>query len=216
MRRLAPASAALAAALVAAAVLGCAPARPAFRSGDLLFQDLDCGDLCDAIEGVTTGVRGARLSHVGIADVAEGGTVYVIEAYDGVSRRPLAEFLTRTAGRYVHARLRAPWSELAGAATEAARRRLGQPYDPLFRFGDTRYYCSELVYEVFREANGGTPLFPAAPMFYGDPTDPHDPWWPVWRRYFAEQAAEVPQGAPGVNPGALSRSEALDILHFQP
>ena len=34
--------------------------------GDLLFQDLDSSPLCDAIEIVTTGYKGANLSHVGI------------------------------------------------------------------------------------------------------------------------------------------------------
>ena len=33
-------------------------------NGDLLFQDLDCGPFCDAIEKVTEGYRGAQLSHV--------------------------------------------------------------------------------------------------------------------------------------------------------
>jgi len=36
------------------------------QPGDLLFQDLDCGPLCDAIEKVTTGYQGANFSHVGI------------------------------------------------------------------------------------------------------------------------------------------------------
>ncbi|MHC4724324.1 MAG: hypothetical protein ACYS9V_08765 [Planctomycetota bacterium] len=36
------------------------------KEGDLLFQDLDCGPLCDAIEKVTTGYQGSNFSHVGI------------------------------------------------------------------------------------------------------------------------------------------------------
>ena len=43
------------------------------RPGDLLFQDLDAGPLCDAIEKVTTGYRGANLTHVGV--VAEAGRI---------------------------------------------------------------------------------------------------------------------------------------------
>ena len=37
-----------------------------FRTGDLLFQDIDCGGLCDAIEKVTAGVKGYHFSHVGL------------------------------------------------------------------------------------------------------------------------------------------------------
>ena len=195
---------------------GCAPPRSAIRTGDLLFLDLDCGPTCDAIEGVTTGVRGARLSHVGIADVAEDGAVHVVEAYEGVARVALGDFLARTGGRYVQVRLRFPLRDLAVRATRAALRRLGLAYDPLFRVGDDRYYCAELVYEAFREANGGTPLFPLAPMSFGDTDAPDDPWWPIWRRYFAALGEEVPQGEPGLNPGALSRSEHVEVLHFDP
>lgn len=203
-------------ALLALWLAACAPARPAVRTGDLLFQDLDCGATCDAIEGVTQGVRGARLSHVGIADVDPGGAVHVIEAYDGVTRTPLAAFLARTGGRYVHARLRGPGAALAAAAARAARRHVGRAYDPLFRMGDDAYYCSELVHVAFRDANGGEPVFPLAPMDFGDPTGRRDPWWPVWAAYFAERGAPIPQGEPGINPGAISRSDRLEVLYFDP
>ena len=33
------------------------------KEGDLLFQDLNCGELCDAIETVTQGVDGKDFSH---------------------------------------------------------------------------------------------------------------------------------------------------------
>ena len=207
---------ACAACAACAAFAACATTRPEIRTGDLLFLDLDCGATCDAIEGVTEGVRGAHLSHVGVADLAASGEVYVIEAYDGVTRTPLADFLARTAGRYVHARLKPPWQTLGVAAAAAARRHAGAAYDPLFRLGDDRYYCSELVWEAFRDANGGAPLFELAPMDFGDPTGERGPWWSVWAAYFAERGVPVPQGEPGINPGAISRSERLDVLYFDP
>ena len=33
------------------------------KAGDLLFQDLDCGPMCDAIEAVTEGAQGKDFSH---------------------------------------------------------------------------------------------------------------------------------------------------------
>ena len=37
-----------------------------FKSGDLLFQDLQCGPLCNAINAVTKGYQWKDFSHVGI------------------------------------------------------------------------------------------------------------------------------------------------------
>ena len=203
--------------LAAALVFGaCAPQRPAFRTGDLLFQDLDCGAICDAIEDVTMGVRGARLSHVALVDVDPDGAVYVVEALDGVTRLPLDTFLDRTAHRYVHARFRPALRDLAERAVAAARGLLGRPYDPDFRAGDGAYYCSELIYEAFAAAGAGASPFALAPMDYRGPEGEESRAWRYWLGYFAARGLEVPQGQLGINPGALSRSSALDIVHFDP
>ena len=42
------------------------PSEFQFQRGDLLFQDLDCGPPCDAIEAVTVGYQNANLSHCDI------------------------------------------------------------------------------------------------------------------------------------------------------
>ena len=65
--------------------------------GDLLFQDLDCGRLCDAIGKVTTGYDGAGFSHVGIAARDGTGEIVVIEAVSaGVASTPLDSFPGRS------------------------------------------------------------------------------------------------------------------------
>ena len=43
-----------------------------FQVGDIIFQDLDCGPPCDAIEAVTSGYNGAQLSHCGIITEVKG------------------------------------------------------------------------------------------------------------------------------------------------
>mgnify|MGYP003338349778 CR=1 FL=1 len=47
--------------------------------GDLLFQDLDCGPLCDAIEAVTEGAEGRDFSHCAMV-VQVGDSLKVVEA----------------------------------------------------------------------------------------------------------------------------------------
>ena len=62
--------------------------QTSFKVGDIIFQDLDCGPPCDAIEAVTSGYNGAQLSHCGIITEIQGkefSQIFVIEAIgDGV------------------------------------------------------------------------------------------------------------------------------------
>lgn len=200
-------------------VAGCAGQATDFlpRPGDLLFQDLDCGPLCDAIEDVTTGYRGARLSHVGLAAEDEAGRIVVIEAVSkGVVATELQAFLDRATDpdgrpRVIVGRLRRPHRHLIPAGIQEAVTLKGKPYDRRFAAGNDEYYCSELVYEVFRRANGGRALFPLEPMTFQDPRTRRTQ--PAWERYFAELGVAVPEGEPGINPGGISRSPALTIVY---
>ena len=47
------------------------------QPGDLLFQDLDCGPFCDAIEKATKGYQGTNLSHVGVVALDENNIVVI-------------------------------------------------------------------------------------------------------------------------------------------
>lgn len=51
----------------------------ALKPGDLLFQDLECGSLCDAIFQVTHGYHETHISHVGMVISTKPKTM-VIEA----------------------------------------------------------------------------------------------------------------------------------------
>src|SRR3972149_2754189 len=84
--------------LFALIVAGCTSVKPDFsiRPGDLLFRDSECGPLCDAIEKVTAGYKGANLSHVGIAAKDANGGIIVLEAVSkGVVATDLQSFIYR-------------------------------------------------------------------------------------------------------------------------
>lgn len=184
--------------------------------GDLLFQDLDSSPLCDAIEKVTFGVNGGSFCHVGIATVEDHNGPQVIEAYGAVTAtHPLSEFLARSkdnAGRpkVIVGRLKEPYRSLVPAAIQRARKLLGAPYDQFFLPGNDRFYCSELVWECFRDS-AGKPLFELAPMTFREPgtSEPMT----VWKDYYAKLSVPIPEGVPGCNPGGLSRSDKINIVH---
>jgi len=187
------------------------------ESGDLLFQDSDCGPLCDAIEKVTIGYGGANFSHVGIVAVDDNGNLVVIEAVSrGVEVTPLRTFLGRsldTKGRpkVVVGRLKKAYHHLIAPAIEEALALKGKPYDKVFAVGDEAYYCSELVYEIFRRVNDNTPVFTLQPMTFKEPGTEHTQQ--TWQEYFSALGVRVPEGLPGINPGSISRSAALTIIH---
>lgn len=185
--------------------------------GDILFQDLDCGPFCDAIEAVTYGVNGADFSHNGLISKIEGDEVYVLEAVSaGVVETPLDTFLLRSKDhngnpKVLVGRLDSAHVHLASPAVDSARLRLGKSYDHHFDIMNDRYYCSELLYYAFKEANGGLPIFQLRAMTYIDPDTKHP--FPQWVDYFQDLKTPIPENLPGLNPGSMSRNTYLEIIH---
>lgn len=123
-------------------------APPALRTGDLVFQTSRSSQ-SRAVQEAT----GSRWSHVGIVEVASDG-VFVLEAEGTVARTPWARFVRRGADGVLALRPRALGPDAAARVAAEARRHLGKPYDPLFGWGDDRFYCSELVRKAFARGAG--------------------------------------------------------------
>lgn len=205
------------------AIAGCATpnqtteAAFALQPGDLLFQDLDAGPLCDAIETVTQGVEGAKFSHVGMVSRVDAMGATVIEAVGaGVKETPIAEFLERSASkdgtsRVLVGRIDGHVRELIPSAIDVSRSFLGRPYDTVFAMDDSAFYCSELLYESFRVANRGEAIFTLFPMTFIDPAT--GATFPAWTSYYADLGAPIPEGEPGLNPGGMSRAPFVRIVH---
>jgi len=184
------------------------------RAGDLLFQNLDCGPMCDAIEAVTEGVDGQDFSHVGMVCSA-GKRVMIMEAIGkGVDSVSLEDFLKRSHNKVWVGRVKEPYLGLVKDAVAFAKQQTGIPYDGAFLYNNGRYYCSELVYDAFLHASDGKPFFRMYPMTYREPGS--TAFFPVWVDYFAKMGMEIPEGLPGCNPGGLSRSDKIAIVGTLP
>ncbi|MEZ4298348.1 MAG: YiiX/YebB-like N1pC/P60 family cysteine hydrolase [Polyangiaceae bacterium] len=185
------------------------------RDGDLLFQDL-AGRGATAIEVVSPGFNGAEVSHVGI-HLWIGTVNYVVEAFPPEVRlTPLPVYLRRARDeldrpRVFVGRLKPEYEHLIPDAVEEALSMRGLPYDRVYLTGEDAYYCSELVVDAFKYANGGAEVFPEHPMSFRDPaTGAILDYWVSYYRYFGRP---VPEGEPGSNPGELSMSDKIEVLH---
>jgi hypothetical protein len=184
-------------------------AEEGLRAGDLLFQDLDCGPMCNAIETVTEGVNGMDFSHCAMV-IEEHDSLKVIEAIGAsVQVTSLKEFKQRS-NKIVVARLKKMNEGIITRAVAYAKSLKGKPYDDVFLLNNDRYYCSELLYESFKVANHGKPIFELAPMTFMDPAT--KAYYPIWVDYYHELNCPIPEGKPGLNPGSISRSDQLEIL----
>ena len=188
------------------------------EEGDLIFQDLDCGPLCDAIEKVTSGFNGANFSHIGLVIKDSTNQFVVLEAMgDNVHTTPLDKFL----GRYLDAdgnpkaivgRLRPEYKDIIPGFVGYAKSYLGKPYDDVYIMDNDSLYCSELIYLSALRANDGTPIFMLNPMTFKDP-DTGD-FNPAWVEYYKKLGVKIPEGELGINPGGISLSDKIDIIHI--
>ncbi len=183
------------------------------QPGDLVFQDLDCGPLCSAIEEVTAKRGFPRVSHVAMVLTVSPKQVLLMEALGSVRKIPLKDFSKRSRARsgrakIVVARLKPHLRHHIPFVLMELKKRLGSPYDEAFLPDNGAYYCSELIADAF--ASIGVDLFPRHPMEFGSPGSRSRQ---VWEQHFAKTGRLLPQGKPGTNPVDLLSSPYVERLY---
>lgn len=185
------------------------------QEGDLLFQDLNCGELCDAIEAVTEGVNGKDFSHCAMV-VKINDTLQVVEAIgDKVQVTSLRNFFARsgdttTIQNITVGRVLEKYHPIIARAAMKAKAHIGEPYDDVFLMNNNSWYCSELLYESFKAANDSNDFFELNPMTFKDPKT--NDYFPAWVDYYQQLKTDIPEGRPGINPGLISRSDKIEIV----
>lgn len=181
-----------------------------YKEGDFIFQNINCGPLCEAINEVTHGYNGINFNHIGMV-IEHEGTLQVIEAtWPEVCITPLDKFTSKNVEAQYVGRLKTEYQELISKAKEFSIAQLGIPYDVNYLMNNNKYYCSELIYDAFKSANDNTEVFPLFPMTYKSKTTKE--FFPVWLDYFKKLNQEVPEGLPGCNPAGMSLDNKIVIL----
>lgn len=186
------------------------------QHGDLLFlvASQQRSDVAAAIADVTEGIDLLPVTHVAIV-CKQGDATFALEAsgHNGVWLTPIDSFFCHAPhsrdGRPLVVAGRLKDTSNVDVSVSKALTYVGRPYDDLYSPTDSAIYCSELVQLAYHDSEG-TPVFPLQPMSFHDASGKVTDFW---REYYRRRGLEVPEGHPGTNPGALSRSERIEIIH---
>ena len=179
------------------------------QTGDLLFQKMNCGELCEAIHAVTKGYQGNDFSHLGLV-LIENDSVFILEAAGNAVRKvTLEEFSKNTTTTMFIGRVKKKYEKLIPQVISFSKEQLGIPYDDDYLYDNGKYYCSELIYDAFLNAYG-KPFFELQPMTFKQPQT--NVFFPAWVAYYNDLKIEIPEGKPGCNPGGISTSKKIKII----
>jgi hypothetical protein len=180
------------------------------KQGDLLFQNIDCGPLCDAIEQVTFGRDSLKFSHIGLVYIKQD-SVYVIEAIGKtVTITSYQNFKKRSTNPLYLGRIKPEHQHLIDSAISFTIKQIGVPYDEPFLYNNQKYYCSELIYDAFKSSNQNNPFFELEPMTFKAPNS--NIYFKAWVDYYKKLNIKIPEGKPGINPAGISRSDKINWL----
>jgi hypothetical protein len=179
------------------------------KTGDLLFQKMNCGDLCDAIHAVTEGYQGIDFSHLGLVYI-QNDSIFIIEAAGNAVRKvTLEQFSENTKTTMYIGRVKNKFRKLIPAVIDFSLKQIGTPYDDDYLYDNGKYYCSELIYVAFLKAYEN-PFFDLQPMTFKQPET--NEFFPAWVTYYQNLGVEIPEGKPGCNPGGISTSNKIKII----
>lgn len=116
------------------------------RDGDIVFH---CSDSRQA--PLLRYATASPVTHCGIV-IEKGDKLYVLEAENGVELTAIEKWIDRgIGGVYMVRRSKKPLNKKV-----SYKKYLGIRYDMSFKFDNGKYYCSELVWEIFRDQYGVT------------------------------------------------------------
>ena len=108
------------------------------KEGDVIFQT----SLSQQSPLIKMGTR-STITHCGVV-VMKDGKPYVLETQKTLVLTPLKKFITRGKdGKYWHKRPKLDNIKIKYNSY------LGKPYDLAFKFDNGKFYCSELIYDIY-------------------------------------------------------------------
>jgi hypothetical protein len=185
------------------------------EEGHILFQDLDKDDIDSAIEEVTKTDLDYNFTHVAIV-INDNNELKILEAVTkGVQITTIEEFLNRNLingkPKVVVGELKPEFRSATKEAIAHGKTLVGLPYDHIYKIGDSTYYCSELLYEMYHKVNPSVETFQLNPMTFKDPKT--NETLPFWEAYYKKLNHKIPEGELGLNPNGMSVSPNVTLIY---
>lgn len=175
------------------------------QSGDILFCSYQTGDLSKAIDEVTQTHKSTHYSHMALVEIVEQDTFVIHASLNrGVIKETLQNFLHIDQPTVVDIyRLTEAKTDAINSAIRNAKKLIGKSYNKHYIMNDTSYYCSQLIYEIFKSNN----IFEVEPMTFKNPGS--NEFNEGWIKYYNNLGVEIPEGEPGCNPNGLAASKNI-------
>lgn len=165
-------------------------AKEDLHKGQMLFQMGHSRELIDV-----SGKSEYKFDHVALVVDCD----YIIDAtpWRGVAVRKMVDFL-KSGKTYVATVAN---KQLAEMAVEISKKFAGKKYNYTFEDKvEKGLYCSQLITESFRIANGGSPYFKEDKLNFKNEKGEISQYWIT---YYKKYGMDVPQGQKGSHPSRL-------------
>lgn len=180
------------------------------KPGDIVFRGAKSSDLSEAINEVTQTSKATNYTHIGICDVVDGKViVYHSDLGKGVVKEPLDLFLKSddTVSYKVDLyRIKNINSAQIEKAISKAKSLIGNSYNTTYILEDEGYYCSEYIYELFKQDS----IFRLEPMTFKNPET--NTFHEGWVEHYNKLEIEIPEGQLGCNPNGMASSDVLTFV----
>lgn len=192
--------------MVLSLVMACSKANT-ITSGDIVFRGATQSDLSEAINEVTQTTKATNYTHIGICSVEEGKVyVYHSDFGKGVVKEPLELFLKPKDSSIYSVdlyRIKEISKVHVEQAISKAKALIGESYNTTYILEDEGYYCSEYIYELFKEDS----IFKLEPMTFKDPET--NAFHEGWVTHYKDLNIDIPEGKLGCNPNGMASNDKL-------
>lgn len=184
------------------------PHRMELQKGDLLLCAYEKAGLSSAIDEVTQTQEATHFSHMGMVSIENGDTfVYHASSKKGVCKESVSNFIMEEKASIIEVyRLKPAYLQSIDSIIIEANKLVGRPYNFSYMSNDSGFYCSQLIYHLFKTQN----VFALNPMTFKNPES--GKFNEIWVDYYKKLGLEIPEGELGCNPNGLAASNKIDRI----